>query len=86
MAVVCLGTCTLHSKELAKTHMVLLLQVMLHTGSIHLKPHQCSLSFYISVPQMRLPQCHPQSGFGTSGKVSFGSAGKHTLTAFYCQN
>lgn len=27
MAVVCLGTCTLHSKELAKTHMVLLLQV-----------------------------------------------------------
>lgn len=28
MAVVCLGTCTLHSKELAKTHMVLLLQVI----------------------------------------------------------
>ncbi|XP_071359364.1 condensin complex subunit 3 [Trachinotus anak] len=27
MAVVCLGTCTLHSKELAKTHMVLLLQI-----------------------------------------------------------
>ncbi|KAG7241282.1 hypothetical protein INR49_025800, partial [Caranx melampygus] len=27
MAVLCLGTCTLHSKELAKTHMVLLLQV-----------------------------------------------------------
>lgn len=27
MAVVCLGTCALHSKELAKTHMVLLLQV-----------------------------------------------------------
>ncbi|MEQ2206014.1 hypothetical protein XENOCAPTIV_020848 [Xenoophorus captivus] len=27
MAVVCLGTCTLHSKELAKTHLVLLLQV-----------------------------------------------------------
>lgn len=27
MAVVCLGTCTLHCKELAKTHMVLLLQV-----------------------------------------------------------
>ncbi len=27
MAVVCLGTCILHSKELAKTHMVLLLQV-----------------------------------------------------------
>uniref|UniRef100_UPI0037E7C6E2 condensin complex subunit 3 n=1 Tax=Semicossyphus pulcher TaxID=241346 RepID=UPI0037E7C6E2 len=26
-AVVCLGTCTLHSKELAKTHMVLLLQI-----------------------------------------------------------
>uniref|UniRef100_A0A8C3AJZ4 Non-SMC condensin I complex, subunit G n=1 Tax=Cyclopterus lumpus TaxID=8103 RepID=A0A8C3AJZ4_CYCLU len=31
MAVVCLGTCTLHSKELAKTHMVLLLQVMSYT-------------------------------------------------------
>lgn len=29
MAVVCLGTCTLHSKELAKNHMVLLLQVCL---------------------------------------------------------
>ncbi|XP_078116575.1 condensin complex subunit 3 [Sander vitreus] len=27
MAVLCLGTCTLHSKELAKTHMVLLLQI-----------------------------------------------------------
>ncbi|XP_037327621.2 condensin complex subunit 3 [Pungitius pungitius] len=27
MAVVCLGTCTLHSKELARTHMVLLLQI-----------------------------------------------------------
>uniref|UniRef100_A0A671X6A6 Non-SMC condensin I complex, subunit G n=1 Tax=Sparus aurata TaxID=8175 RepID=A0A671X6A6_SPAAU len=27
MAVVCLGTCTLHSKELAKNHMVLLLQI-----------------------------------------------------------
>uniref|UniRef100_I3JR79 Non-SMC condensin I complex, subunit G n=1 Tax=Oreochromis niloticus TaxID=8128 RepID=I3JR79_ORENI len=27
MAVVCLGTCALHSKELAKTHMVLLLQI-----------------------------------------------------------
>ncbi|XP_053274498.1 condensin complex subunit 3 [Pleuronectes platessa] len=27
MAVVCLGTCTLHSKELAKAHMVLLLQI-----------------------------------------------------------
>ncbi|XP_037621500.1 condensin complex subunit 3 [Sebastes umbrosus] len=27
MAVVCLGTCTLHSKDLAKTHMVLLLQI-----------------------------------------------------------
>ncbi|XP_069553636.1 condensin complex subunit 3 [Brachyistius frenatus] len=27
MAVVCLGTCTLHSKELSKTHMVLLLQI-----------------------------------------------------------
>ncbi|KAM9857531.1 condensin complex subunit 3 [Aulostomus maculatus] len=27
MAVVCLGMCTLHSKELAKTHMVLLLQI-----------------------------------------------------------
>ncbi|XP_034714051.1 condensin complex subunit 3 isoform X1 [Etheostoma cragini] len=27
MAVQCLGTCTLHSKELAKTHMVLLLQI-----------------------------------------------------------
>ncbi|CAG5940268.1 unnamed protein product [Menidia menidia] len=27
MAVVCLGTCTLHSKELAITHMVLLLQI-----------------------------------------------------------
>lgn len=27
MAVMCLGTCTLHSKELAKTHMVLLLQI-----------------------------------------------------------
>ncbi|KAM4595103.1 condensin complex subunit 3 [Fundulus diaphanus] len=27
MAVVCLGTCTLHSKELAKTHLVLLLQI-----------------------------------------------------------
>lgn len=27
MAVVCLGTCTLHSKEVAKTHLVLLLQV-----------------------------------------------------------
>ncbi|XP_020511331.2 condensin complex subunit 3 isoform X2 [Labrus bergylta] len=27
MAVVCLGTCTLHSRELAKTHMVLLLQI-----------------------------------------------------------
>ncbi|XP_037530878.1 condensin complex subunit 3 [Nematolebias whitei] len=27
MAMVCLGTCTLHSKELAKTHMVLLLQI-----------------------------------------------------------
>ncbi|KAM6941539.1 condensin complex subunit 3 [Lycodopsis pacificus] len=27
MAVVCLGTCTLHSKELAKTHIVLLLQI-----------------------------------------------------------
>ncbi|XP_071779296.1 condensin complex subunit 3 [Centroberyx gerrardi] len=27
MAVVCLGTCTLHSKELANTHMVLLLQI-----------------------------------------------------------
>ncbi|KAM7008781.1 condensin complex subunit 3 [Tautogolabrus adspersus] len=26
-AVVCLGTCTLHSRELAKTHMVLLLQI-----------------------------------------------------------
>uniref|UniRef100_A0A673CC08 Non-SMC condensin I complex, subunit G n=1 Tax=Sphaeramia orbicularis TaxID=375764 RepID=A0A673CC08_9TELE len=31
MAVVCLGTCTLHSKDLGKTHMVLLLQVMLDT-------------------------------------------------------
>uniref|UniRef100_A0A673CG51 Non-SMC condensin I complex, subunit G n=1 Tax=Sphaeramia orbicularis TaxID=375764 RepID=A0A673CG51_9TELE len=27
MAVVCLGTCTLHSKDLGKTHMVLLLQI-----------------------------------------------------------
>ncbi|KAM6972031.1 LOW QUALITY PROTEIN: condensin complex subunit 3 [Aplochiton taeniatus] len=27
MAVVCLGTCALHSKELARTHMVLLLQI-----------------------------------------------------------
>ncbi|KAI4832946.1 hypothetical protein KUCAC02_015880 [Chaenocephalus aceratus] len=27
MAVVCLGTCTLHSRELAKAHMVLLLQI-----------------------------------------------------------
>ncbi|TNM86102.1 condensin complex subunit 3 [Takifugu flavidus] len=27
MAVVCLGTCTLHSKEVAKTHLVLLLQI-----------------------------------------------------------
>ncbi|KAK2817026.1 hypothetical protein Q5P01_025217 [Channa striata] len=27
MAVLCLGTCTLHSKDLAKTHMVLLLQI-----------------------------------------------------------
>lgn len=27
MAVVCLGTCTLHSKEVARTHLVLLLQV-----------------------------------------------------------
>ncbi|KAM8879313.1 condensin complex subunit 3 isoform 3-T6 [Spinachia spinachia] len=27
MAVVCLGTCTLHSRELARTHMVLLLQI-----------------------------------------------------------
>ncbi|XP_047431028.1 condensin complex subunit 3 isoform X2 [Mugil cephalus] len=27
MAVMCLGTCTLHSKDLAKTHMVLLLQI-----------------------------------------------------------
>ncbi|XP_061563634.1 condensin complex subunit 3 [Cololabis saira] len=27
MAVLCLGTCTLHSRELAKTHMVLLLQI-----------------------------------------------------------
>lgn len=29
MAVMCLGMCALHSKELAKTHMVLLLQVRL---------------------------------------------------------
>lgn len=39
MAVVGLGTCTLHSKELAKTHMVLLLQVNV--------THTCTRVFYL---------------------------------------
>lgn len=43
MAVVCLGMCTLHSKELAKTHMVLLLQVhFLHKWFICFSPERVS--------------------------------------------